>query len=172
MPDLMSEIIRTLVTTLITTAGGILGAYLIKGKGASEGRDSTQKKRAMSMGALTGLGIGIVVGVTLAIFWPTGDPCLRAKISAPQGVKDRAHAATRMVEYEIPISWTAPNREACAMIIHSYQKSNPDPIRNTIKPVVPGTILDIGDPGSGETQIKIWVDGSPIESDDIWVWIK
>ena len=172
MPDLMSEIIRTLITTVITTAGGIVGAYIIYK--VTQGPDPTQRRNSVnivSAGAFTGLVMGIVVGVTLAIFWPTGDPCLRAKISSPQGTKNNAHAAAYKVEHEIPVSWTPPNGEHCVMVVQSYQRANPVPIRE-YKEVVSGTILDIGDVGSGETEIKIWVAGSPAQSDNIFVWIK
>jgi len=57
------------------------------------------------------------------------------------------------------------------MVVQSYQRANPVPIRE-YKEVVSGTILDIGDVGSGETEIKIWVAGSPVQSDNIFVWIK
>jgi hypothetical protein len=172
MLDLPSEVIRTLITTVITTLGGIAGAYIIYT--ITKGRGGTQRQNSghfVGAGALTGLLIGIVVGITLAIFWPTGDPCLRAKISAPQGTKNNVHAAAYQVEYKIPISWTPPSGERCVMVVQSYQKANPVPVRE-YKAIVSGTILDIGDPGSGETQIKIWVDGSSTAADDTWVWVK
>lgn len=173
MADLTSEVVRTLITTVITTLGGIAGAYIIYI--ITKRRNGMQRKNSVnivSAGAITGLLIGIVVGITLAIFWPTGDPCLRAKISSPQGIKNRAHAKSYMVEHKIPVSWTVPTGERCVMVVQSYQKSNPDPVRNYEEGVVSGTIIDLGDPGSGETQIKIWVVGSSAPADDTWVWIK
>jgi hypothetical protein len=169
MLDLTSEVIRTLVTTLITTVGGIIGALLIERFRNSP--DRREKKRTVGLGAFIGLTMGVVLGITLATFWPTGDPCLRAKISAPQGTKNSVHAAAYQVDYKIPISWTPPSGERCVMVVQSYQKANPVPVKE-YKAIVSGTILEIGERGSGETQIKIWVDGASTSADDTWVWIK
>ncbi|MBI3151996.1 MAG: hypothetical protein HYZ21_07690 [Chloroflexi bacterium] len=166
MLDMSSEIIRTLITTIITTAGGILSAYLINKR-----RSNKQTNRSITIGAFAGVGIGIVLGITLAVFWPTGDPCLEARISAPIGTKEKAHAAAYQVNYEIPVSWTPPSGEKCVMTVQTYQKANPVPVRE-YKNVVIGTILNLGDPGSGETEIKIWVEGYATQVDYIWVWIK
>ncbi|MEK6752963.1 MAG: hypothetical protein AABZ00_11950 [Chloroflexota bacterium] len=167
MPDSTSEIIRTLITTVITTAGGMISAYLINKR-----RSDKQTNRSIGIGAFAGVAIGIIVGITLAIFWPTGDPCLKARISAPTGTKEKAHAATFQVNNEIPVSWTPPSGERCVMTVQSYQEGNPVPVRE-YKNVVSGTILDIGDAGSGETEIKIWVEGynTPVD-EGLWVWIK
>lgn len=167
MPDSTNEIIRTLITTVITTTGGIISAYLINRK-----RSDKQTNRSISIGASAGIVIGVIVGITLAIFWPTGDPCLKAKISAPTGTKEKTRAAAYQIDNnEVPVSWTPPSGERCVMTVQAYQKANPVPVRE-YKNVVSGTILDIGDPGSGETEIKIWVEGYNTPVDNIWVWIK
>lgn len=157
MLDITSEVIRTAVTTVVS----ILIAIGIE----------AIRKRSLGRGAIIGLAVGVVVGVMLAVFWPTGDPCLRAKFSAPLGTKNNAHAAAYQVEHEIPVSWAPPRGERCVMTVQSYQHANPKPVRE-YKNVVSGTILDIGDSASGETEIKIWVEGYNTPVDSTFVWIK
>jgi len=157
MLDLPSEVLRTAVTTIVS----ILIAIGIE----------AIRKRSIGKGAFVGLTVGVVVGVMLAFFWPTGDPCLRAKFSAPLGTKNNAHAAAYEVDHEIPVSWASPRGEKCVMTVQTYQGADPKP-KKEYKNVVSGTILEIGVSGSGETEIKIWVEGFNTPVDNTWVWIK
>ncbi len=37
---------------------------------------------------------------------------------------------------------------------------------------VSGDTVNIGEPSSGETEIKIWIPDTEIIVDDIWVWVE
>ena len=93
------------------------------------------------------------------------DPCFKAKIISPSGTDDKNIAAGFPVTNMITISWEPSE---CVMIVQSYQNNE---LKTDYRPVTSGTDINIGDPGSGEMEIKIWSEGSPEPSDSIWVWV-
>lgn len=98
----------------------------------------------------------------------TPGPCNTAKIRSPEGAKSMEDAIRCEVENEVEITWEPSN---CIMVVQSYEVDNPDPIEE-YRDVTSGTKLKIGEPGSGLTEIKIWVEGFSVPSDNIWVCIK
>ena len=98
---------------------------------------------------------------------PITDPCFSARIKAPEVAESESMAGSVPVPNEIEILW---NLDDCNMIVQSYQGGNPDPVRHH-ENVRSGSILEIGAPGSGITEIKIWVKGINIPSDTGWVTI-
>jgi len=94
------------------------------------------------------------------------DPCSSATIVSPEGAENRPDAKLYKVSSEIEISWQP---SGCVMVVQSYQNER---LKYDHKGVEPGTKLKIGEPDSGETEIKIWRDGFDKPSDSIWVWIE
>ncbi|MFQ5613125.1 MAG: sugar-binding protein, partial [Anaerolineae bacterium] len=94
------------------------------------------------------------------------DACFDAKIVSPAGSNDKNTAAGFPVTHTVTISWEPPE---CVMIVQSYQNNE---LKRDYRPVTSGTDINIGDPGSGETEIKIWREGFTEQSDNIWVWVE
>jgi hypothetical protein len=92
--------------------------------------------------------------------------CFDAKIISPSGTDDKNTAAGFPITNTVTISWEPPE---CVMIVQSYQNNE---LKSDYRPVTSGTDINIGDPGSGETEIKIWSEGATEPSDSIWVWIE
>ena len=96
----------------------------------------------------------------------TPDPCFSARIQSPQGAHDKKDAAAYPVSNNIKITWEPTN---CVMIVQYYQKQE---LRHTYENVVSGSEINIGEAGSGETEIKIWREGYEDPTESIWVWVK
>lgn len=94
---------------------------------------------------------------------PTQDnPCLSARITMPEGGQARSSARSYPVSNNTEISWE-PSR-GCPMTIQYYQD---DILIGQFDNVLPDSELLLT--GSGETEIKIWVDGTEVAH--IWVWL-
>ncbi len=93
--------------------------------------------------------------------------CANAKIVSPGGSRASQLAPNFQVDNEVAITWRPAG---CIMVVQSYQHSLPKPVSD-MKYVKSGTRLRIGEPDSGLTEIKIWLDGENKPSDSIWVWI-
>ena len=96
---------------------------------------------------------------------PTLDPCATVQFVSPAGARDIVSAQAYPVDSEIMIQWEPAD---CVLTVQSYQKRNPVPVTVT-KNVESGDKVKIGEPGSGETEIKIWWTRYP---HSIFVWIK
>jgi hypothetical protein len=66
----------------------------------------------------------------------------------------------------VKITW-APT--SCPAVVQSYQQGHEKPVRE-YNADLPGKELEIGDPNSGETEIKIW--GNAETNHSVWVWIE
>lgn len=93
--------------------------------------------------------------------------CSSAKIADTIGTCDRSQAQNFHVSSVIQMKW---NPSQCEMTVQSYQHDNPNPVRHH-GIVAYGDEITIGDPGTGETEIKIWMPGASQPSDSKWVWI-
>ncbi|UCE04478.1 MAG: hypothetical protein JSW07_12690 [bacterium] len=94
------------------------------------------------------------------------DPCLLARIVSPKGTKYRQDAANFPVENNVEIKWEPSD---CIMTVEYYQKNM---LQKKLRGIKSGEIINIGRANSGETEIKIWREGSSEPTDTIWVWVK
>jgi len=94
------------------------------------------------------------------------DKCLSAKISSPLGSSNRQDALTYCVKNNVAVTWAPPN---CVMTIEYYQNNR---LQKKYYNMVSSSKINIGEPNSGETEIKIWREGSSVPSDSIWVWVR
>jgi hypothetical protein len=94
------------------------------------------------------------------------EPCSRVQITMPQGTKNKQDAGKFPVSNQVVVTWEPAD---CVMIVQFYQNNE---VQQEYKNVVSGTELDIGEPGSGETEIKLWREGFTQPSNSTWVWIQ
>lgn len=128
------------------------------------------KMPAILLSGGVGLVIGLGVGILVAFLLKPVDPCYRAKINSPQGTDDRKNAAAYPVSGDVQVSWVSPDPNVrCVMTIQYYQGNK---VAGEYHNKVSGETINIGAPGSGETEIKIWSAGSEAPSDSVWVWVK
>ncbi len=100
---------------------------------------------------------------------PTSAPpasCSEARLTSPQGTHNREQAQNFRVANEVMMAWEPSH---CEMTIQSYQNGQ---LSRQYDNVGSGTTLELGDPGSEETEIKIWETGAGQPLDSIWVWIN
>ena len=100
---------------------------------------------------------------------PTSLPptsCSVARITSPQGTHNKEQVRNFRVSDEVIMAWKPSH---CEMTIQSYQNGQ---LRRQYDNIGSGTTLELGDPGSGETEIKIWETDAGQPSDSIWVWIN
>ena len=101
---------------------------------------------------------------------PTAPPidCCLADITFPQGTHDRGNAGNYHVSSNVTISWEP---SACVMTVQYYQGNM---LQRGYPNVNSGETINLGVPGSGETEVKIWGAGCPGPEpvDYIWVWVN
>jgi hypothetical protein len=159
-------------TAIIVTIISALGAILAAAVGAlltKYGMEWLKKipARSIIVGAgLIGLGIGFGVGMAIASAWECREPCLCAKITAPTGTRVRQNAAAFKISSPVEVSW---DKTDCVMTIEYYQGEK---LQSKYKQKTSGETINVGIPGSGETEIKIWWEGSTKPADSIWVWVQ
>lgn len=97
----------------------------------------------------------------------SGDPCLRARIVAPRVTRMRADARNAASPRQAKISWEPAD---CVMVVQYYQRNE---LRGEWKQQPSGSILDIGPPLFGETELKIWREPPGVLVDEnAWVWVS
>jgi hypothetical protein len=117
-----------------------------------------------------GLIIGVVVGLLVAFLLRPVDPCSRAKINSPLGTDQRRNAAAYVVSSDVKISWEIPDPNIrCVMDVQYYQNNQ---LIKKYENMTSGVTINIGEPNSGETEIKIWIPDTEVIVDDIWVWVE
>lgn len=94
------------------------------------------------------------------------DTCFYANIVSPQGTHSEPDAPSFPVSNNVEVSWEPSE---CVMIVQYYQNNE---LKGEDQSVVSGTEINIGAPGSGKTEIKIWREGFEDQSDSIWVWVE
>lgn len=96
----------------------------------------------------------------------TTDPCVSAKLVSPSANPNRADAARFSVTNIAQIGWNKPD---CIMTIEINQNNE---MKSKLTGMKNGASIKLGDPSSGETEIKLWREGQTIPSDSVWVSIK
>ena len=91
--------------------------------------------------------------------------CFSVKLTAPIGARDRRDATAYRVPSDVEVLW---DLDECIMTIEYYQGNQ---LKRKYKNMQSGQKINIGVSGSGETEIKIWREGSAQPSDSIWVWV-
>lgn len=104
--------------------------------------------------------------------FPTQPPpsvdCTLARITSPRGTYDRNQAGNFPVSNDVAVAWEP---SGCVLTVQYYQHNV---LRREYRSVTSGTVLNIGAPGSGETEIKIWAppsQGGQL-ADNTWVWVR
>ena len=168
MSDSQAQIIVALIAALGAIIAALAPSIIIK---IRKGKDSPPPRMpTVVLSGGVGLIIGVVVGLLVAFLLKPVDPCSRAKISSPLGTNQRRNAAAYVVSSDVKISWDVPDPNVrCVMDVHYYQ--NNQLIKN-YENTTSGVTINIGEPNSGETEIKIWIPDTEIIVDDIWVWVE
>ena len=92
--------------------------------------------------------------------------CRSATFAYPRGTKDTPIP----VPSETEVAWIP---DQCVLTLQSYQHGSPTPVRD-YKNVVAGGSYSLGDPGSGLTELKIWVEGpgGGLAEENNWVDLR
>ena len=154
-------------------------------RGVSKSVIFTIKKKGHST-AVIGIGTAAVLGGGIAIVvygggdshptptpTPTPTPaaasCCETTITSPQGTHQRTDASLFPVSNNVTLSWDRPG---CVMTAQYWQSNE---LQYEYKNMVSGTNINIGTPGSGETEIKIYREGEICQGDGLtdytWVWV-
>lgn len=158
----------TIIVAVITVLGAIIAAII----GALLTRYGIGWLKKIPVGIfqggiiLLGICIGFGIGLVIASAWECREPCLCAKITAPGGTRVRNNAAAFKTSSPVELSW---DKTECVMAVEYYQGEK---LKNKYRQKTSGERINIGIPGSGETEIKIWWEGSSQPSDSIWVWVQ
>jgi hypothetical protein len=165
----MSDSQAQIIVAVIAALGAIIAA-LTPPIIAKIAKGTPPKIPTIVLSGGVGLIIGVVVGLLVAFLLKPVDPCSRAKINSPQGTSQRNNAAAYVVSSDVKISWVTPDPDIrCVMDVQYYQ--NNQHIK-TYENQLSGNTINIGEPNSGETEIKIWIPDTEIIVDDIWVWVE
>jgi hypothetical protein len=102
-----------------------------------------------------------------AVIWADGckDPCEKAQLTIPPGTSDRSQVASFAGRRPQSIAWTPGY---CVMTVQVYQRER---LVQEWKNREPGA-LNLSAATAGETEIKIWKEGSKVPADFRWIWLS
>jgi hypothetical protein len=154
----MSE---SVIVAVITATGTIIAAIIATWGSTVKKWPLATKGTLVVVGLIIGFGVGMLVTCNR-------DPCLSAKITSPQGAPPdrRNDAAFFPTSSPVEVSW---DRTDCVMAIEYFQNNKQGA---KYKNVTSGQMINVGAPGSGETEIKLWREGATEPSHSVWVWVK